>query len=91
MSNENARKLSSLKVGDTFKFQPNQEVLYITNSRTNRTNSFTPGQHTQYEVLKVNETSIKTRIKMGRFEYTFKFAGVGTNYTPGIDALITLT
>jgi len=81
--------LSTLKKGDCFRFLEGQKALYLTNNNNASEYDTTDTSHVEFEVLKVNEKSIKVKPLYGRIEYIFKFKGFFNGYNQqGVDCVV---
>lgn len=77
-------KLSQVKLTNCFIFEPGQKPRYV----CDKNSSYAELDSTEglvFVVTQVNKKSVKCRIKYGRIEYVFKFAGVFNNYVPCTD------
>ena len=81
--------LSTLKKGDCFRFLEGQTALYLVNNNRACEYDTTDTSHVEFEVLKVNEKSIKVKPLYGRVEYIFKFKGYFNGYAQqGVDCTV---
>ncbi len=81
-------KLSALKLGNFFKFEPDQQALYYS-SKNFVDAEYTTMAHVIFEVIKRNPTSVLCRPFHSDITFCFKFSGLfAGNNRPGFDASI---
>lgn len=86
---EDMKKLSEIKAGDIFIFEPGKKPRYICSASV-QYSTLDSTEGLIFHAIQKNKKSVKCRIHYGRIEYTFKFDGVYNNYEPATDYTVQL-